>query len=94
MESFTYDPIDLEGPAFRLLRLLKGEGGVIQCELFQAWLRQCENAISYEALSYTWGSPEISDSIEVNGRSLGTTLNLYSALPITRWLGKTAPPPA
>ena len=80
MELFKYDPIDLEGPAFRLLRLLKGDGRDISYELFAAWLHHRENAISYEALSYTWGSTETGCSIEVNGRSLGVTLNLYRAL--------------
>ena len=77
MESFRYDPIDLERPAFRLLRLLKGDGRDIACELFQAFLDERENAVSYEALSYTWGAAEICDGIEVNGRWLPTTLNLY-----------------
>ncbi|KIM97282.1 hypothetical protein OIDMADRAFT_130728 [Oidiodendron maius Zn] len=80
MESFRYDPIDLERPAFRLLRLLKGGGCDIACELFQAFLDERENAVSYEALSYTWGSAEICDGIKVNGRWLPITPNLYRAL--------------
>ncbi|KAI3326824.1 ankyrin [Xylariaceae sp. AK1471] len=85
MESFTYDHIDLERPAFRLLRLLKGEGRDVFCELFQAWLHQRESVISYEALSYTWGFPENTDSIVVNGRRLGVTMNLYLALQYLRF---------
>jgi ankyrin repeat protein len=85
MESFTYNHIDLERPAFRLLRLFKGGGSDISGELFQAWLQQRGEAISYEALSYTWGSPEITRSIEVDGRRLGVTRNLYLALQHLRY---------
>ena len=52
MDVFKYEPIDLEGPSFRLLRLFKGREFSIKCELFQAWLYG-DSAISYEALSYT-----------------------------------------
>ncbi|KAF2260123.1 hypothetical protein CC78DRAFT_555743 [Lojkania enalia] len=69
MNSFKYEPIDLEGPAFRLLRLFKGGEPDIECELFRAWLHS-ESAISYEAFSYTW----------INGRTLNATENLYLAL--------------
>ena len=80
METFKYDPIDLERPAFRLLRLLKGDGRDLVCELFQAFLDQRDSVVSYEALSYTWGSTEICDRINVNGRWLRITQNLYRAL--------------
>jgi ankyrin repeat protein len=76
MESFKYDPIDLEGPAFRLLRLLRGEG-FVRCELYQARLHQ---TFPYEALSYTWGSKREMKNIEVNGRRLDITRNLHEAL--------------
>ena len=80
MAQFKYEPIDLEGPAFRLVQLLKGNNDDIQCELFQAWLHQSEGVISYEAFSYTWGSVEKTDNIKVNGRIMGVTQNLYLAL--------------
>jgi hypothetical protein len=38
MTNFEYKPISLEGPAFRLLRLLKGNSGPIQCQLFESKL--------------------------------------------------------
>lgn len=80
MGVFKYEPIDLEGPAFRLLRLFKGTGGDdIECELFQAWL-QDNNTIPYEALSYTWGSTEMTEYIKIDGRTLNITKNLYFAL--------------
>jgi hypothetical protein len=80
METFTYETLNLDRPAFRLLRLIKGDGPVIQGEIFQAWLDQPEDIIPYEALSYTWGFQEFTDGIEVNGQVLGITSNLYLAL--------------
>src|SRR5262245_9932896 len=80
MAFFKYRPIDLEGPAFRLVRLLKGDHDPIQCELFEAWLHQPEHAIDYAALSYTWGAIERPYEIIVNGNRLPITKNLYLAL--------------
>ncbi|QMW46303.1 hypothetical protein G4B11_009758 [Aspergillus flavus] len=80
MDSFKYEPLDLDGPAFRLVRLCHGDGPDIHCELFQVWLYPEQSAISYEALSYTWGSTEIVESVQMNGKILGVTLNLYLAL--------------
>ncbi|KAF2464838.1 HET-domain-containing protein [Lindgomyces ingoldianus] len=83
MDIFKHEPIDLEGPAFRLLRLFKGSEADIECELFQAWLHG-DSAISYEALSYTWGGTEMSASVKINGRTLHVTENLYLALQYLR----------
>ncbi|OGM44109.1 hypothetical protein ABOM_007282 [Aspergillus bombycis] len=80
MDLFKYGPLDLDGPAFRLVRLCHGEGPDIECELFQAWLYPEQSLISYEALSYTWGSIETVESIRMNGQRHGITLNLYIAL--------------
>jgi hypothetical protein len=80
MESFTYSPIDLEGPTSRLLQLHAGtESSKITCTLFDAWLDP-NIVIPYEALSYTWGDTRKTNAIEVNGRSLGITANLHVAL--------------
>jgi hypothetical protein len=83
MDSFKYEPIDLEGPAFRLLRLFRGRETDIECELFQAWLHS-DSAISYDALSYTWDSNEMCASIKINGTTLDVTQNLYLALQYLR----------
>lgn len=77
---YTHEPIDLSSPAFRLLRILKGQGSTICCEVFQALVRQRSVAISYEALSYVWGSPEATYVIEINGKPFRITENLYEAL--------------
>ncbi len=80
MSAFEYAPIDLEGPSFRLLRLRKGQGAFVECELFDAWLQEEEAIISYEALSYTWGGLEKPYTIEVSGKEMAVTKNLFQAL--------------
>jgi hypothetical protein len=80
MEKFEYSPINLERPAFRLLRLLGPENSEIECELFDAFLEEREEVISYEAVSYTWRFPLLEDSILVNGKELKITHSLYVAL--------------
>ncbi|KAE8378076.1 heterokaryon incompatibility protein-domain-containing protein [Aspergillus bertholletiae] len=85
MEPFKYEPLDLDGPAFRLVRIYHGEGPEINCELFQAWLYPEESVISYEALSYTWGSTASMETIRMGGKQLHITPNLYFALQHLRW---------
>jgi ankyrin repeat protein len=85
MNRFEYEPIDLEGHSFRLIRLSKGKDGPIQCELFHAWLHDAENIIEYEALSYTWGGTDKPYEIEINGRIMSVTENLFLALKHLRY---------
>jgi hypothetical protein len=81
MEAYTYSRFDLERPGIRLLRLCMGTGPTIECELFQAWIDgNVDDSIPYEALSYTWGGTKMSKSVQIDGRVLGVTANLYSAL--------------
>jgi hypothetical protein len=81
MEPYTHSRFDLERPGLRLLQLRKGTGSTIQCELFQAWLDdEFDDLMPYEALSYTWGGTELSNSVQIDGKSLGVTHNLYLAL--------------
>lgn len=67
-ERFEYQPLDLEERTFRLVRLLRGDTGPIQCELFHAFNRDEDDLLEYEALSYAWGSLERSCSLRINGR--------------------------
>jgi ankyrin repeat protein len=85
MDRFKYEPIDLEGHSFRLVQLSKGEDGPIQCELFHASLHDEENIIEYEALSYTWGGADKPYEVEINGRKMPVTENLYLALQHLRY---------
>ncbi|KAL7941325.1 HET domain-containing protein [Trichoderma barbatum] len=80
MEDYTYEPLDLNRPATRLLRLCHGNSNAISCELFQTELHQQHDIVPYEALSYTWGSPDSAEMISVNGYRLMVTHNLYQAL--------------
>ena len=59
MTNFGYKPISLKGPAFRLLRLLKGNNDPIQCQIFESKLALSEHTTTspehicdYTALSY------------------------------------------
>ncbi|KAJ8130378.1 hypothetical protein O1611_g3252 [Lasiodiplodia mahajangana] len=80
MATFTYNPIDLNTSAFRLVRLLKGNGYEIYCELIDATLDN-DALISYEAISYTWGQDEgVYSSVYIQGRSLKIRLNLWNIL--------------
>lgn len=81
--SFQYSSLDMEKPSFRLLRLFKGHGPVIECEIFQSLVEK-HSAIPYEALSYAWGSNERSETITANGLPLGVTNNLHLALSYLR----------
>jgi len=80
MEQFKYEPIDLEGPGFRLVRLCGGSDIDIRCELFEALLYPPEVVMEYEALSYTWGGAEKPDNINISGSIMKVTQNLYLAL--------------
>ncbi|KAJ9633664.1 hypothetical protein H2199_009292 [Coniosporium tulheliwenetii] len=83
---YKYTPIDLEGPAFRLIRLLRGRStDGIQCELFEAWLHEAGGVIPYEALSYTWGNMGITAEITINNCIMGITENLHLALQHLRY---------
>ncbi|CZR67662.1 uncharacterized protein PAC_17561 [Phialocephala subalpina] len=78
MASYKYQPLNLDRPSIRLLKLLEGNfGDDIQCELIDGWI---EESIPYDALSYTWGSTERAATITVDGSIMGVTVNAYEAL--------------
>ncbi|KAI0528119.1 heterokaryon incompatibility protein-domain-containing protein [Xylaria bambusicola] len=79
MDTFNYRRLDLRSSAFRLVRLLKGVANdFIDCELVYTSLD--ENGISYEAVSYTWGSSNKPFSILLDGQKFMVTENLWSLL--------------
>lgn len=84
MEPFKYNPVNLDRPSFRLMRLVKGLWTEIECELFEAWLDP-DILIPYEALSYVWGGTDTPYKIYVNSCVMGVTSNLYSALQHLRY---------
>lgn len=88
MEKFKYKPIDLSSDAIRIVRLCRGyhtEG--IRCELFEAYLDQIEG-VSYEAVSYTWGTQSKEATILLDGKEALVTGNLFAALSCLRLAGE------
>jgi hypothetical protein len=83
MAAFKYEPLDSDSPIFRLLRLHKGSGLVIECEIFQASFTS-DDLIPYEALSYTWGGSELSASVQLAQHTFAVTENLYLAMQYIR----------
>lgn len=78
MEKYTYQPLDFGRPAIRLLHLYQGaQNSKIFCSLFQAELLERDKTISYEALSYTWGSANLARRISVDGYYLNVTLEIH-----------------
>ncbi|KAI3395435.1 hypothetical protein diail_1298 [Diaporthe ilicicola] len=89
MATFLYPSLDTSQPSIRLIRLIAGHGP-IQCQMFDSFLPSASSnahltmTIPYEALSYTWGGTEKTETIFVNGTPLGVTNNLYLALSYLR----------
>ncbi|RFU26156.1 hypothetical protein B7463_g10182, partial [Scytalidium lignicola] len=85
-DIFDYQDLGLiheEGHAFRLLRLLRGDGMELYCHLFKAYVNEKlgdDVLIPYEALSYVWGDPKATKRITLNGKNHWITANLYEAL--------------
>ena len=81
MIYYEYEPLETS-KHIRLLRLSNPESSDrLQYDLYQESLESPKSTFpDYAALSYTWGNPEFSRSITVNGRRLDVTENLYAAL--------------
>ncbi|EUC49463.1 hypothetical protein COCMIDRAFT_63830, partial [Bipolaris oryzae ATCC 44560] len=75
---YHYSKLGSEGEGFRLLRLLKGSGPEIECDLFLQSLQSVH--LPYEALSYAWGSNELVECIKLDEKSFWITDNLHAAL--------------
>ncbi|KAI1737005.1 heterokaryon incompatibility protein-domain-containing protein [Xylaria scruposa] len=75
---FEYQRLDLRGFGFRLVRLQKGDGVMIQCELIHTTLD--DNLIPYEAVSYTWGALKRERHVYITGEILPVTSNLWQVL--------------
>ncbi|KAI4598995.1 hypothetical protein KJ359_002411 [Pestalotiopsis sp. 9143b] len=75
--TFRYEPLS-DVHSFRLLRLLGGEGGDVECELFQT--TTVYNRLPYEAVSYCWGPAEVRSAIIIDGRPLVVRQSLITLL--------------
>lgn len=77
----VYEPLNEGIDSIRLLILhpadTSDDSSVIRCELKHATFR---DKPLYEALSYTWGSPDDQKQMFVNGMQVPARQNLYSAL--------------
>lgn len=73
--AFVYEPLPLDD-WIRLLRILPGRGP-LHGELIPA---RTTGETHYEALSYTWGNPEKTEALYVNGSLLPLTANCASAI--------------
>ncbi|KAF3765566.1 hypothetical protein M406DRAFT_67992 [Cryphonectria parasitica EP155] len=86
MTPFQYDRLDLSRDAIRLVRLVKGKAPEpIRCELYQTYLHKVDG-VPYEALSYTWGDDDSSQSTRIilNGQEVCLRPNLHTALDFLR----------
>jgi hypothetical protein len=73
-----YDSLDSSSRNIRLLSLpARMHAEEIECRLSTVKL---EEAPAYEALSYTWGSPDDKQIIKLNGHQISITHSLYVAL--------------
>lgn len=89
MDQLVDEPLPLDQPSFRLVRLIHGTDSAKQLELFQASIYDADNAMEYGALSYTWGNAgppntlfytQAETSIYVNSSPCTITPNLSEAL--------------
>lgn len=81
MSSYVYRSLSSTNYSIRLLRLLpnQDEAADICCELFEYAL-EGYHLYRYDALSYTWGDPDETLSVAIDGHFFEVTLNLYAAL--------------
>jgi Heterokaryon incompatibility protein (HET) len=76
--SFEYEPLDTRKREIRLVILAPGSfEDDVHCTLRRVSL---DENVEYEALSYTWGDPSITDEIFLHSQSFQVTTNLVSAL--------------
>ena len=80
---YTYEPLESER-RFRLLELRRTEGR--ELEPLRGVLREASIDVTpgYVALSYVWGPPEFTDTIEIEGHRLPITPSLCQALQAVR----------
>lgn len=79
MEIYQYEPIIQDEHGFRIVRLLPGAGRYIHVEIIHASFDESD-LMEYDAVSYVWGSPELTSSIIVGGKKLHVTQNLELVL--------------
>ena len=77
-EVFRYEPLDPSVDSIRLLELEPADNPqILSCRIIHVPFR---NRPKYEALSYTWGAPEPTSTILLNGTPMAIGPNLHDAL--------------
>jgi hypothetical protein len=77
-EVFRYEPLDPSVDSIRLLELEPADNQqILRCRIIHVPFRKRPK---YEALSYTWGSPELTSTILLNGTPMAIRPNLHDAL--------------
>lgn len=80
LPAFNYKPL----PSSRYIRVLELERTNDDSAALKAKLRDIdlddEDRVPYAALSYTWGSPDFSDKLIIDGAVILITPNLAEAL--------------
>lgn len=85
LESFVHDQLDSSTLSIRLLELLPDPEGTddpqnpsgVCCNIAP---RTFDSKPKYDALSYTWGTKDLTRTIKLNSRFFRVSENLYSAL--------------
>ena len=76
--DFLYQPLNV---AERQIRFLTLQPGRLYDEIVcNRYIVSLDQNPTYEALSYVWGDPSITQSIQVDGKPFDITLNLVAAL--------------
>ncbi len=83
--AYTYEPLK-DFHSFRTLELFAGQSS----EPLRGRLRthSQDPFVTYEALSYAWGGPKMTNSIHIEDKELAITANLHHALVRLRRTGK------
>ncbi|KAI1166695.1 heterokaryon incompatibility protein-domain-containing protein [Nemania serpens] len=71
--KYSYEPLDPTKRSLRLLRLRRGGGQEIQCELIPTTFG---DELQYDAVSYTWGPDFKAATVNIDGKKLSITFNL------------------
>ncbi|PMD35018.1 HET-domain-containing protein [Hyaloscypha variabilis F] len=74
---FSHKPLSYEVDQIRLIQILSRSRDPVQCSLQHYDLAAC---LPYKALSYTWGSPQGTTSILINGARFLVRWNLWDFL--------------
>lgn len=77
--QFRHQPLDTSRAQIRVLCVAPEAGGLIQCTIKHVDLNANPMPF-YRALSYTWGPPEDTQDISLNGRFLEVRRNLHDLL--------------